>query len=285
MTLVVARRRVTPADLLRAALLVIGLGVLLYPVAWTVGAAFKPNDAIVGTTSLFPADPTLDNFRSAVAGVGDVPVVRFFLNSVVISLLGVVGTLASSSVVAYAFARIRFRGRGMLFGVMIGTLLLPVHVLIIPQYIVFLRLGLVDTYVPLLAGRFLATEAFFVFLLVQFVRQLPRELDEAARLDGCGHWRTFWHVILPLMRPALVTCGIFAFIASWNDFLGPLLYLNSPEKFPLPLALKLFLDQNSTSDYGGMIALSVLALLPVLLFFLIFQRFIVGGAATSGMKG
>ena len=277
------RHRVGAA--LRGLLLTAGLAVMLYPLVWTVAASFSPSGEIVGNGGLLPPVSTTANYGSALAGVGTVSVGRFFLNSLVISVLTVIGTLASSSVAAYAFARVRFRFRGVLFGVMIGTLLLPVHVLIVPQYVMFQKAGLIDTYVPLLVGKFLATEAFFVFLLVQFIRQLPRELDEAARVDGCGHGRIFWHVILPLMRPALVTSAIFAFIWSWNDFLGPLLFLNSPEKFPLPLALKLYLDQQSSSDFGGMIALSVLALLPVAGFFLLFQRFIVGGLATSGLKG
>ena len=168
---------------------------------------------------------------------------------------------------------------------MIGTLLLPFHVLIIPQYILFNNLGLVDTFIPLLLPKFLATEAFFVFLLVQFIRQMPRDMDEAARIDGAGHFRIFWSIILPLIRPALITCSIFAFIWAWNDFLGPLLYLTSPENYPLPIALRLYNDQSSTSDYGATVTASFIALLPVLLFFLVFQRFLVDGVATQGLKG
>ena len=168
---------------------------------------------------------------------------------------------------------------------MIGTLLLPFHVLIIPQYIIFNRLDLIDTFIPLLLPKFLATEAFFVFLLVQFIRQMPRDMDEAARIDGAGHFRIFWSIILPLIKPALITCSIFAFIWAWNDFLGPLLYLTSPENYPLPIALRLYNDQSSTSDYGATVTASFIALLPVLLFFLVFQRFLVDGVATQGLKG
>ena len=158
-----------------------------------------------------------------------------------------IGTVLSSALAAYAFARIQFKGLGILFAAMIGTLLLPFHVLIIPQYILFNNLGLVDTFWPLLLPKFLATEAFFVFLLVQFIRQMPRDMDEAARIDGAGHLRIFWSIILPLIRPALITCAIFAFIWAWNDFLGPLLYLTSPENYPLPIALRLYNDQTSSS--------------------------------------
>lgn len=195
-----------------------------------------------------------------------------------------VGVLISCSLAAYAFARIRFAGRNLLFAVMISTLLLPFQVLIIPQYVLF-RLGLINTYVPLLLGKYLAADAFFVFLMAQFMRNLPRELDEAARIDGCGHLRIYWSIVLPLCRPALIASAIFTFIWSWNDFIGPLLYLNEPDKYTVSLGLKMFIDQDSVADYGGMVAMSLVALLPVLLFFLAFQRHLVEGAATSGLKG
>ncbi|WP_433290352.1 carbohydrate ABC transporter permease [Pseudonocardia sp. CA-142604] len=261
------------------------LVVLLYPVAWTIGASFKPSTDIVGSLELFPAEPTGANYARAAEGIAGVSVWTFFRNSVVLAGLAVLGTVASSAMAGYAFARLRFRGRGLMFTMMIGTLLLPFHVMIIPQYIIFQRAGLIDTFVPLLIGKFLATEAFFVFLIVQFMRTLPKELDEAATIDGCGHLRLFWNVILPLSRPALITVSIFTFIWTWNDFLGPLLYLNSPENYPLPIALQAFIDQTTTSDYGAMIAVSLLALVPVLLFFLAFQHYLVEGVATSGVKG
>ncbi|WP_337059890.1 carbohydrate ABC transporter permease [Kineococcus sp. G2] len=270
--------------LLHALSLVI-LAVALYPVLWMLVSSLKPTDEIVGDASLVPSDASFDNYRTALAGIGGVSAWTFAWNSLVLAVLSVIGTVLSSAVTAYAFARIQFAGRKVWFALMIGTLLLPFHVLIIPQYIVFQKLGLVGTYVPLLIGKFLAAEAFFVFLMVQFMRNVPRELDEAARIDGCGHVRVFSRIMLPLMRPAIITSSIFAFIWSWNDFLGPLLYLNDPQKYPLPLALRLFVDQTSVSDYGAMIAMSVLALLPVMLFFLVFQRFLVDGVATQGLKG
>ncbi len=261
-------------------------GIVLYPGLWMIASAFKPNSEIGGgNTSLWSANFSFDNFVTAMDGIGGVSTLQFFTNSLVLAVGAVIGTILSASVSAYAFARIKFPGRGLLFGMMIATLLLPFHVVIIPQYIIFQQLGLVDTYVPLLIGKFLATDAFFVFLMVQFMRGLPAELDEAARIDGAGHARFFFSFMLPLMKPALISTSIFSFIWSWNDFLGPLLYLNTPEKYPLPLALRLFVDQTQSSDYGAMIAMSVLALLPVLIFFLIFQRYIVEGVSTQGLKG
>ena len=260
--------------------------VVLYPGLWMIASSFKPNSEIGGTnTSLWSNNFSFDNFVTAMDGIGGVTTLQFFTNSLILAIGAVVGTILSASVSAYAFARIKFPGRSIFFGMMIATLLLPFHVVIIPQYIIFNQLGLVDTYIPLLIGKFLAADAFFVFLMVQFMRNLPAELDEAARIDGAGHVRIFTSIMLPLMKPALISTSIFSFIWSWNDFLGPLLYLNTPEKYPLPLALRLFVDQTQSSDYGAMIAMSVLALLPVLIFFLVFQRYIVEGVSTQGLKG
>jgi multiple sugar transport system permease protein len=259
--------------------------VVLYPAVWMAMSSLKPSADIVGNVGLLPAAASLDNFAKALDGIGGVSFWTFFRNSLILAVGAVVGVLASASVSAYAFARIRFPGRNAFFVMMIGTLLLPFHVVIIPQYIVFNQLGLVNTYVPLLIGKFLATDAFFVFLMVQFMRNLPRELDEAARIDGAGHLRTFTAVMLPLMKPSLVTSSIFAFIWSWNDFFGPLLYLKKPDLYSLPIALRLYVDQTSVSDYGAQMAMAVLALIPVLLFFLIFQRYLVEGVATQGLKG
>ncbi|MCS3843028.1 carbohydrate ABC transporter permease [Microbacterium sp. AK031] len=268
-----------------AIVMVVLVAIVLYPLAWMLSASFKPTAEFGANQGFFPENPTVDNYFKVLEGIGGVPLWRFFLNSFLLAIGSVIGTVISASLAAYAFARIRFKGGGVWFAIMIGTLLLPFHVLIIPQYMLFRSLDLVDTFAPLLVGKFLATEAFFVFLIVQFIRALPRDMDEAARIDGCGHGRIYWSIILPLIKPALVTASIFAFIWSWNDFLGPLLYLNSTENYPLPLALRVFNDQTSTSDYGATVAVSVLALLPILLFFIVFQRFLVEGVSTQGLKG
>ena len=261
------------------------LAVILYPVVWVIGGSFKPGDQIIGSLQLLPTDPITENYRRLGDGIADVPVSTFFTNSLFLAVGSVIGVLFSCSLAAYAFARIRFAGRNVLFTLMISTLLLPFQILIIPQYILFQKMELINTYVPLLLGKYLAADAFFVFLMVQFMRGLPRELDEAARLDGCGHFRIYWSIVLPLCRPALITSAIFTFIWSWNDFIGPLLYLNEPDKYTVSMGLKLFIDQDSVADYGGMVAMSLVALLPVLLFFLAFQRYLVEGASTSGLKG
>ncbi|MEU9188342.1 carbohydrate ABC transporter permease [Streptomyces sp. NPDC048484] len=262
------------------------LAVVLYPVVWVLGASFKPSKEIVGSLQLFPTEPIIANFKGLADGIADVSIATFFGNSLYYALGSVVGIVISCSLTAYAFARIRFTGRNLMFSLMIGTLLLPYHVLLIPQYVMFQKLELINTYVPLLIGKYLATEAFFVFLMVQFMRNLPKELDEAARLDGCGHLRIYWSIVLPLCRPALITSAIFTFINAWNDFMGPLIYLNEPSKYTVSLGLMLFRDSDGVaSNYGGMIAMSLVALLPVLAFFLAFQRYLIDGMATSGLKG
>ncbi|WP_393055776.1 carbohydrate ABC transporter permease [Streptomyces sp. LN549] len=261
------------------------LVVVLYPVVWTIGASFKPSEDIVGALNLFPTDPIADNYRRLADGIADIPIWKFFLNSAYVSVGSVIGVVLSCSLTAYAFTKVRFAGRNIMFAIMIGTLLLPYHVLIIPQYVMFQKLELINTFTPLLIGKYLATDAFFVFLMVQFMRGLPKELDEAARLDGCGHLRIYWSIVMPLCRPALITSAIFTFIQSWNDFMGPLLYLNEPDKYTVSMGLRMFIDQDAVADYGGMIAMSLVALLPVLAFFLAFQRYLIDGMATSGLKG
>jgi multiple sugar transport system permease protein len=261
------------------------LAVILYPAVWMLMSTFKPSNQIVGSVSPIPSSFTLDNYVTALGGIGGISFWTFVTNSLILAVASVVGVLVSCSLTAYAFARVQFPGRNVFFVCMIGTMLLPFHVVIIPQYIVFNDLGLVNTYWPLLLGKFLAADAYFVFLMIQFMRGLPGELDEAARIDGAGHPRIFFSIMLPLMQPALVTSAIFAFIWSWNDFFGPLLYLKSPSMYTMPIALRAYVDQTSTSDYGAQMAMAVLALLPVMLFFFAFQRHLVGGVATQGLKG
>jgi len=261
------------------------LVVILYPAAWMVMSSFKPGNEIIGSVSLVPESFSFDNYLKALEGIGGVSFWTFVVNSLILALASVISIVLSCSITAYAFARIRFRGSRLFFLCMIATMLLPFHVVIIPQYIVFNQLDMINTYWPLLLGKFLAADAFFVFLMIQFIRGLPRDLDEAARIDGAGHVRTFAYVILPLMKPALVTSSIFAFIWSWNDFFGPLLYLKDPGMYTMPLALRLYVDQTSTSDYGAQMAMAILALLPVVVFFLAFQRYLVSGVATEGLKG
>ncbi|MFJ7078914.1 carbohydrate ABC transporter permease [Streptomyces sp. NPDC098781] len=265
--------------------LLVVLLVLLYPLVWLLATSLKPADEVITSLKLLPSRLEWSNYTTALDGVSNVAVSRLLANSLLISVGSVAGNLLSCSLAAFAFARLRFRMRGVMFGFMIATMMLPHHAVLIPQYIIFNRLGMVDTYWPLILPKFLATEAFFVFLIVQFMRGLPRELEDAARIDGCGPFRVFWSVVLPLTRPALITTAIFTFIWSWNDFFTQLIYLFDPEKFTITLALRNFVDQSSSSAYGPMFAMSVISLVPIVLFFLAFQRYLVQGMATSGLKG
>jgi multiple sugar transport system permease protein len=265
--------------------MVIVLLVLLYPIGWLVATSFKPAEEVLSNLSLLPRHPTADNYRQVFGGVAGYGVWHYLANSVVVSVGAVAGNVLSCSLAAYAFARLRFRFRGPMFAFMIATIMLPQHAVLIPQYVIFQKLGLVNTFLPLILPKFLATDAFFVFLMVQFIRGLPGELDEAATMDGCGPFRTFRWVILPLLRPAIITTAIFTFIWTWNDFFTQLIYLNTPDTFTLPLALQIFVDQTSQSAFGPMFALSVLTLVPIGLFFLAFQRFLVAGGATTGLGG
>ncbi|MFG3708904.1 carbohydrate ABC transporter permease [Micromonospora sp. NPDC047670] len=252
-----------------------------------IGTSLKSQEEIVSNIGLLPEEFTPGNYADGWTNF-DLSFGRFFLNSAMVSLLTVIGNAVSCLLAAYAFARLRFRLRGVWFAVMIGTLLLPGHVLIVPQYILFRSLGLVGgdwPYLPLLIPQFLATEAFFVFLMVQFMRGIPRELDEAAKIDGANAFGIFRHVILPLSRPALVTTAIFSFIWTWNDFFRQLVFLSDLEDYTVPVALTLFIDSTSQSAVGPMFAMSVLSLLPVFLFFVAFQRMLVEGINTSGLKG
>jgi multiple sugar transport system permease protein len=272
---------------LRVLALIVILAVVLYPLIWMLGTSVKSPAEIAGNIGLLPHRFTPGNFAAGWHKF-DVGFGRFFLNSAMVAILTVVGNTLSCLLAAYAFGRLRFRGRAVFFAVMIGTLLLPAHVLIIPQYILFKSLGWVGgdwPYLPLLVPHFLATEAFFVFLIVQFMRGIPRELDEAATIDGASAYKVFRYVILPLSRPALVTTAIFSFIWTWNDFFRQLVYLSDLKDYTVPVALTLFNDSTSESSVGPMFAMSLLSLIPVFLFFVAFQRMLVEGINTSGLKG
>jgi multiple sugar transport system permease protein len=275
------------SKVVRLAALILILAVVLYPLFWMIGTSVKSPAEIASNIGLIPHEFTPSNFSEGWHKF-DVAFGRFFLNSAMVATLTVVGNTVSCLLAAYALGRLRFRLRRFWFAIMIGTLLLPGHVLIIPQYILFRTLGLVGgdfPYLPLLVPHFLATEAFFVFLMVQFMRGIPRELDEAAVIDGASPFSVFRHVVLPLSRPALVTTAIFSFIWTWNDFFRQLVYLSQLKDYTAPVALTLFIDSTSESSVGPMFAMSLLSLVPVFLFFVAFQRLLVEGINTSGLKG
>jgi multiple sugar transport system permease protein len=256
---------------------------MLYPLLWMLAASLRPEAEIFASTSIWPSEFSLDSYVRGWFGL-DVTFGKFFWNSLVISVLTVIGNVMACSLAAFAFARLKFRGRNFWFAIMLGTLMIPYHVTLIPQYVLFLNLGWVDTILPLVVPKFLAVDAFFIFLMVQFFRGIPRELDEAAMMDGCSPWRIYWKIMLPLSTPVLATAAIFSFIWTWDDFFGPLIYLNDMQNFTVQLGLRSFVDSSSASDWGGLFAMSTLSLVPVFFFFLFFQRLLIEGIATTGMK-
>jgi multiple sugar transport system permease protein len=248
-----------------------------------LAASFRPEREIFSSTSLIPSAVTLNGYISGWHGL-PLSFGTFFINSFTISVLCIIGNLAACSMTAFAFARLNFRGKRFWFALMLGTLMLPYQVTLIPQYVLFLKLGWVNTFLPLDEPKFLASDAFFIFLMVQFFRGMPRELDEAAMIDGCSIFQINWKIMLQLSIPVLTTAGIFTFIWTWDDFFGPLIYLNDIHNYTVTLALRSFVDSTAQSDWGGLFAMSVLSLTPIFLFFLFFQRLLIEGIATTGMK-
>ena len=258
--------------------------VMVYPILWLVASSFKGYSELwLRIYSIVPRTPTLANYINGWRGFGGVSFATFYKNSVVLSALGTLFAILSSAIVAYGFARLEFRGRSILFACMLGSLMIPQQVQLIPQYVIFSKLGLVNTFHPLLLPR-LFGQAFFIFMFVQFFRGIPRELDEAAAIDGNGHFGTFSRVLLPLLKPALFTASIFSFYWTWGEFLQPLVYLNNPKKYTVSVALRSFSDPAGMTDWGAIFAMSTLSLVPVFLVFVVFQRSVVEGIATTGLK-
>jgi len=257
--------------------------VMVYPLLWLVVSSLKPNAQIFSDLSIFTLDLSLEHYVHG-WDAQVLPFHHFLINQAILVVGSIIGNLISCSLAAYAFAKLDFRGRNLMFAVMLGTILLPFHVVLVPQFMLFRELGWLNTFLPLIVPKFLAVEAFFIFLMVQFVRSLPNELFEAARIDGAGHLRTFLQATLPLMVPALATTTIFTFIWTWGDFFGPLIYLRTRDLFPVSLALMGFVDSQSTSNYGAMFAMSVVSLIPLVIAFMVGQKFLVKGFAKSGIK-
>jgi multiple sugar transport system permease protein len=281
-TLAFSRSQRTKA-LIKHAILILAGGLMIYPLLWMVVSSLRPNDLIFREPGLWLNSLEMSNYTSGWSALTH-PFGHYMLNSAIVVIGSILGNLISCSMAAYAFARLQFTGKKLFFGIMLLTIMLPFHVVIVPQYILFSQIGWVNTFWPLLVPKLLATDAFFVFLMVQFIRGIPKDLDEAARIDGAGHPRIFLRVILPLMVPALATTTIFTFIWTWNDFFGALIYLTDPDMFTVPVALRAFVDSQSATSWGSLFAMSIVSLLPVFLVFLFGQRFLIKGIATTGIK-
>lgn len=256
--------------------------VFIAPFYWSLVASVSGLDGIYASPPrLWPAEFHFENYTKAMTIL---PFHIFVFNSFYVCIWCVTGQVFSSSLVAYAFARMRWVGRDVWFVILLGTMMLPGQVTMIPHYQIFRYLGWIDTLKPLIVPAFLGGGAFFIFLMRQFFKTIPVELEEAARLDGCSHLRVFWDIFLPLSGPALATISVMSFIAHWQDFMGPLIYLNSFEKFTVSIGLRMF-----QSIYGNfphyMLAASNIALIPVLILFFLAQKYFVQGIVLTGMKG
>jgi oligogalacturonide transport system permease protein len=265
-------------------LLLMGL-VMLYPMIWLVGASFKSNAEVFTEIGFWPSRFDFGAYVKGWKTSSEYTFATYFLNSFLIIIPKVIVTVISCVLVAYAFARFDFWGKKFLFSVMVGTMMLPLIILRLPQYLMFKEFGWVDTYLPLIVPSAFATDTFFVFMLVQFLRGIPRDMEEAAQIDGCNALQLLWYILVPILKPAIISVVVFQFIWSMNDFMGPLIYLSSVENYPVSLALKMSIGATEEVEWASVIAISVVALVPSLVVFFLAQRHFIEGAASSGIKG
>jgi multiple sugar transport system permease protein len=281
MTTAAVTRRRTGAVALHVVLIAVGVG-MAFPFAWMLLTSFKTLKQLLQDPLSFWPDPwTVDNYVQA---WNSVPFAQAYVNSIYIAVLVVAGTLVTASMAGYAFARIRFRGSRAIFIVFLATQMIPKQVTLIPFYLLMSKFGWVDSHLSLIVPALLVNP-FAVFLMRQFVLTLPRELEEAALVDGAGRWRTFWSVVLPNLRPGLGALSIIIALDVWNSFLFPLVLLNSPDLFTVPLLLASFRGQFGSINYGLVMAASAIATIPMLIAFVIGQRRILNSMAASGLGG
>jgi multiple sugar transport system permease protein len=260
------------------------LGILMfYPVLWMFLGSFKTQQEIF-SFDLLPKEWVLTNFVEGWKGFGNYSFGTFFWNSIVISTLSTLGTLFTAAWVGYGFARTRFHGKSILFACMLITMMLPYQIIMIPQYIIFKNLNWINTFLPIIIPWALGYP-FFIFLMVQFMRTVPVELDESAYIDGCNKFSIFFRIYLPLTKSALLTVAIFSFYWKWNDFLQPLIYLSKTGLYTVSVALQMFADPTSVSNWGALFSMASLSVLPIFIIFFLLQRYITEGIATTGLKG
>ena len=262
--------------------------VMVYPLIWMVGATFKTNNEIFSSVGFIPKNPTLDGYKNAMKSYGgDIDLVKAMINTYSIVIPKVVFTIISATITAYGFARFEFKGKGILFAVLMSTLFLPQVVLNVPQYIMFNKFGWINhpMYLALIVPTIFATDTYFVFMLIQFLRNIPRELEEAAKIDGCNSIKTLWYVIVPMLKPSIVSCALFQFMWSSNDFMGPLLYVNTPARYPASIFVKMSMDGDTGFDWNRVLAMSLISIIPSLIVFFLAQDSFIDGLAAGGVKG
>lgn len=261
--------------------LILGALLFLFPVALIFITAFKPDGEIVHFYSILPHEWTLENFREIFANSEEIPIFRWFANSLFVSSMVTLLVLTVDSLAAYGLARLPLPGKKWVFSMIVATLMIPGQIFLVPVYLILNKLGWLDTPLALIIPA--GAGAFGVFLLRQFFLGIPRDLEDAANIDGCNRLKIYYHIILPLSKPALATLGIFTFLGSWNDFLGPLVFLDSVDKYTLPVGIALF-QTSYYAEYGLTLAACVICTLPVVFVFLLFQRHIVKGISLTGLK-
>lgn len=273
--------------ILRYAFLIVFTFIMIYPVIWLFLGSVKANHEIFTTGNFFPSKWLWSNYRDGWNALPEFSFGTFFINTFEVVFLVVLGSIISTTMAGYAFARLRFPFKNLLFTVLMATLMLPEQVILVPRYVLYSQLGWINSYKPITVPAFAAqfSGAFFIYLMVQFIRGIPRELDEAAIVDGCSQFRIFWNIILPNCKPAIFSIGIFAFMWSWNDFLNQLLYINDVGRFTISLGLRMFLDDAAAVSWGSMFAMSILSLIPLFIIFFSAQKHFVEGIATTGVKG
>ena len=279
------RRRQRLSSITRYSLLTIVGLIMLYPLIWLIGASFKPNSEIFADPGFWPDEPTVSGYVEGWKTSTPYTFGRFFWNTFLIITPKVIGTAISCTLVAYGFARFEFPGKRILFAILIATLLLPNVVTRIPQYLLFRDIGWLDSFLPLWVPSAMAGDAFFVFMLIQFLRAIPRDMEEAARVDGANTLQTLVFIVVPMLMPAIISVCLFQFMWTMNDFLGPLIYISSVENYPISLALKLSIDTTEAFEWNRILAMSVLALTPALAVFFLAQKYFIEGISTGGVKG
>lgn len=258
---------------------------MLYPLLWLMGSSMKPNNEIITSISIIPQKLDFSAYKRGWQGTGRYTYTTYFLNTFKMVIPTVICTVMSSFLVAYGFSRFTFPGKKLLFALIISTLLLPQQVVMIPRYLLYNRLGWLNSYKPFIISALLATNSFFIYMLIQFIRGIPKELDESAQIDGCNSWRILTSIILPLSKPALFSVVVFQFVWKWNDFFDPLIYLNSPKNYTLSLALRSSLDVSDTIAWNQLMAMSVVSMIPPILMYVFAQKYFIEGIATTGIKG
>lgn len=265
-------------------LCLVGL-IIVYPLLWLFFSSFKPNEEILSGTRLLPTRIVWDSYVNGWKGSGQYTFGTYFINTALMVFPTVLFTILSSTLVGYGFGRFDFPFKKVLFMIMMSTLMLPNAVIVVPRFILFRNLGWIDTYLPFIVPSIFACYPFFIFLMVQFLRGLPRELDQSAIVDGCNPFQILMKILLPLCKPALFSMGIFQFIWTWNDFFNVLIYINSVRKYTLALGLRMTLDVVGATHWNEIMAMSIVTMLPCILIFFFAQKYFVEGIATTGIKG